>query len=530
MRLDFAISCIAAALSFGCAAASFTCPMKGGPTWRELRSAHFVLQTDEDQDTARDRIGQFEASYGAFEDVFFDHEPKVDGRIRIVLFSSEESYRQVSPPGSDAHFKRSLRGPDRMPTIVMHGELKGGAREIFQHELTHRFMAFYFPSCPVWLNEGMAMLHETARLENGRLVLGERRRDILFSNAGRVPVPVPGGWLKPIPIAEMPSVEGLLDLSHASFYVRDIEDPDSTPSRRLRRIHYAAAEALVHVLYLGDDAVRTRFLQYQRILAAATEDPGPAFRAAFEELLENGTISESYTNYFQAVDIKVAYVPYEPPSASIESTRNMSHGETHALWTTLYNWDNDASRKKVAEELDHAVQASPEDPEPLVMRGMLRAQVGDREAALLDFKLAAQAGAQDVRYLLPLAELYLASEAAIPAEQRIWDDIEPLVAKIQPAAREAAQHDFLARYALLRKRFDVALQWAARAVTADASCIACYQTASFIFEQQGKLAEAIKAQQLALRTMPEDSRSDESVQRLRALERSSAEHDRLRQH
>lgn len=100
--------------------------------------------------------------------------------VTILLFSSEPGYRDCAARlfgdrcvARCGHYRPHLRvllvnleaGPDALP-----------------HELTHALMAFDFPQAPAWLREGLASLHERARVrEDGTGVEGlvNRRLTVL---------------------------------------------------------------------------------------------------------------------------------------------------------------------------------------------------------------------------------------------------------------------------------------------------------------------------------------------------------------
>ncbi len=84
--------------------------------------------------------------------------------IVVLLFAREESYN---------HYARALFGDEgisvfgyykpRQRTLVMNIATGGGT---LLHELTHALADFDFPNIPDWFNEGLASLHEQARLAN----------------------------------------------------------------------------------------------------------------------------------------------------------------------------------------------------------------------------------------------------------------------------------------------------------------------------------------------------------------------------
>ncbi len=91
---------------------------------------------------------------------YFQKHP--DEPIVVLLFTTAESYN---------HFAMSLFGDEgisifgyykpRQRTLVMNISTGGGT---LLHELTHALADFDFPEIPDWFNEGLASLHEQARL------------------------------------------------------------------------------------------------------------------------------------------------------------------------------------------------------------------------------------------------------------------------------------------------------------------------------------------------------------------------------
>jgi hypothetical protein len=316
-------------LALGCAAsAPLTCPDKGGPPWRALRSDHFDLRTDADEDAAREQLQALEQVYGAFEDIAFPHDPKPQGTIRIIAFADPRAYAMFGPTGSDGYFTATPNDPEREPTLVVSGDLRDDVRELFQHELTHRFMAFYFPSAPMWLNEGMADLHSTLRLSDGKLYLGERRHGLFFSNEHNTLVHKGGYVYRALPIPEMSSPDELRELDHDGFYASNVEDP--TRAEQLRHLHYAAAASFVHVLHLGDESLHKRFRSYLQALTAATADPGAAFQAAFGDLPQ-GTLEKAYYDYLHNDEPTVPTMPYAAHGVDPRRMAHVGRGGARAL-------------------------------------------------------------------------------------------------------------------------------------------------------------------------------------------------------
>ena len=159
---------------------------------------------------------------------YFDRRP--DYPITIYLFTDDPSYRR---------FSRRVLGLTNVGTYGYYAprwealavNLTTGEGTLI-HELTHALMKPDFPGCPVWFDEGLATLHEEARIERGVLV-------------GRL------NWR-------------LADLEQALAAGRVIPLPQllSTSWKAFTSLHYAEARHLV--LYLQRQGLLERFYRQFR--------------------------------------------------------------------------------------------------------------------------------------------------------------------------------------------------------------------------------------------------------------------------
>lgn len=511
------------ALTLGCAGTPIlTCPEKGGPPWIELRSQHLVLHTDLDEADGKARLAEFEQSYGAFEDIAFPYEPKPGGVIHLVVFADPSAYKQFASPDAAGHFIRQTSLQELAPTLVFSSGQGAEVRAIFQHELSHRFSAHYFPASPAWLNEGMADFHATLRLTDGEVHLGRPSSNRTFTREPDwLAVPHERRRVLAVPIRALPAVDALLSLDYAGFYAYDGADSTSRDARRRRAANYAAAWALVHVLELGDVPLRTRFLRYLEALNVATRSPDQAFRDAFGDL-PAGALQRAFDAFVQQDETSFAAQPYRPRTPETERTGTMQDSDVHLLWARLRRWNEAAAARAAAADLDEAVLLAEADPEPHLARGTFRLVTRDNAGALRDLARAAALASDDPRYLYPLAALRTRIEAALPPEQRAWGPVEALVGTLEPRATTTRQLDFLAGYYVLRRRFAIARVFAGRAIDSDMACDACYETLAEILFELGKLDDAVAAQTIALNLHPEGELRPGSLSRLRRYREAAA--------
>lgn len=104
---------------------------------------------------------------GAMYAEYFTKRP--DQPIEVLLFSNEPTYRAYSQSLS-GQSRMSIYGYYRPSSRTVVINLAAG-RGTIAHELTHALIDFDCPDLPIWLNEGLASLHEHCRMDEtaGRL-------------------------------------------------------------------------------------------------------------------------------------------------------------------------------------------------------------------------------------------------------------------------------------------------------------------------------------------------------------------------
>jgi tetratricopeptide (TPR) repeat protein len=150
MRLALALF-----LCAGTAAASpkpFRCSAQGGRQWHEVKSAHFIVDTDATGGTLSTLVQSLE-NYQAKEIFTLLGGPAdLPGRLRVVAFSNPSDFEDLAG-GSQGYYGRSdLYGPYiALPLVDSHAH-----GETVAHELAHYVSFFLFPAQPRWFSEGFA--------------------------------------------------------------------------------------------------------------------------------------------------------------------------------------------------------------------------------------------------------------------------------------------------------------------------------------------------------------------------------------
>lgn len=269
------------------------------------------------------------------------------------------------------------------------------------------------------------------------------------------------------------------------------------------------------MLQLGREDLHARFLRYLQSLTEAARDPAEAWAAAFGDL-PSGELQRVFDDFVAAQKVAVSVRPYTPRPPVKSTARSMSAAEVHVLRARLRDWDDPAGRQAAEAEIAYAVAIEPDQPEPWLARATLRIVDGELERSRAGLRRAVELAPSDPRYIFPLAAVLSMAEVDLPEGARVWDEIAPLVQRLERGAETTMQLNFLAGYYALRRRFGRALHHARRAIASQASCEVCYDTLAELFAAEGQLPSAVQAQKIALNLTPEHDRTAKR-ERLRRL-------------
>jgi len=451
------------ALAAGCAAtASLACPARGGPSWREVRSPHFVLRTDLPPREAQAALAEFEQSYQLFRRVAFPSTKLPDAPIDFVLFSREDDFRALAPTGASGYFLP--RQPDEIeatPAIAMFGRLSPSTKRRFQHELAHRFLEQRVRRAPPWLEEGIAEYWSTARVSGDEAVLGELPLQRVFATEIRVFIGLTERFVEErVPYGDIPPLAKLLALDGRAFH-----EPDHEYAR------YAASWALVHLLQNGSDGERARFAFLVDALESG-ESPEKAWSRAFGDVALDA-LDKRLRAYLLKLTLPTRRVPFAaPPPAAIAEARDLSDGEVHLLWARVRPWDSRENIVRAGADLAEAVAAAPLSTETRYWRALYHQRWRRFDAAEADLKTALVVAPRDAKLWLALAAL----RASRAVEDPRWlPAAVDAVARLAPLARTPRALDFVARF-LADRDPPAALRFAHRAAATDPGCWDCRDT------------------------------------------------------
>jgi hypothetical protein len=201
----------------------FVLPVHAAENWTYAASEHFDVYTTSGAGRAREALNYFER-VNAFFEFIFKVTPKVKERTRLIVFSNDREFAPYRPNQNVAAFYQS--GADR-DYIVM-GRLDEDSSPVVVHEYSHLFLRHFGGRYPVWLNEGMAEVFSTMRLEDGKVRFGDPQ---------------------PQHLAYLKSGVALFDLNR--LFAINHDSPEYN-TRSHQGVLYAQSWALVHMLFVDD--------------------------------------------------------------------------------------------------------------------------------------------------------------------------------------------------------------------------------------------------------------------------------------
>jgi tetratricopeptide (TPR) repeat protein len=450
-------------------------PAQGGHAWLEVTTDRFVLHTDLDEPAARSAAHDFEAAYLYLEQVAFPGNAIPARRLAVVLFRDQGEFHGFWPRDMKGlYVDRPPQDLERAPTMVLYGDLHGDAREVFLHELTHRFIARAYGWAPPWMHEGLAGYFSTMRVEGGQAILGT----------------VPDGVL--IQPSLVPTVQELVTADRTGFYgAWTGEDYDGLHRAR----YYAGAYALVHLMRNGPDPVRRRF----DVFVAAMNDGARADRAwaqAFGGIAAE-SLEELFRHHLEAWrewDLFGARV--DPlPAAVPAQVRAMSDVEVHLLWARTVRAARD-NVPIVRQQLDEALAQAPTSPQVAYARGCFELAQQRLDAARLLFEAALAAEPDNPHFLFALFQVRLRS-GETPAA------VADLLGRLARVARTADELGAVALYESARGDQAAAMRHAGEAVASDPGYAGALAIRARVRFQAGDYDAAVTDQERALALLPE---------------------------
>jgi tetratricopeptide (TPR) repeat protein len=333
-------------------------PAEKPDTWIEVQTPHFIVASNDGENTARRVADQFEQIRFLYSKAL---QPgiRLDPGIPILIFAvkNEKSLSQLIPEywvqtGHTHPAGLFVPGPEKN-YIALRTDVEGEFPYLpIYHEYVHLIVNLNYQHFPDWLNEGFADFLGCATLVTKGGKLGQPSSSELYV--------LQQNKLLPLDI--------LFKVDHQSPYYNEANKTS---------IFYAESWALVHYLMLDPEKRKDNVLSKYISFVENGADPVDAANRAFGDLAQLQKALQSYvtkTSYFEYA------VPLPARSDSKDyAVRTISPAEAQARLGDfdLYRGQNDAAREKLLE----AIRLDPNLPAAQESMGQLLFRQDERDEA-----------------------------------------------------------------------------------------------------------------------------------------------------
>lgn len=337
--------------------------------WLRISTPHFDLVTNETEKAGRDLIGYFEQVRGFFLKVTPVRIPD-EFPVRLIAFKDKEQFAAYAPRVlTRAYFLGSPLGE----YIVM-ADVTPESYGLAVHEYTHLIVRHSGLKIPVWLNEGWADVYSSMHAVKDGVAVG----DLL---PGRMRL-LEGPWLD---FATLTSVT-----AQSPIY----NEGDRTG------IFYGESWALVHMLFLSPE-YKQNFPKFVNALnrgsttaEACQAAYGKSSDDVFRDLRAYFARKKLYGTVFQTTLGKAETEPVIAPLTGFDAQLALAD-----LQTALGRYDI------AAREYDELGKLQPGRPDVMQSQGYLALLQKDVPLALASLRKAYEAGSQDPRMCVALAQM-----------------------------------------------------------------------------------------------------------------------------
>lgn len=422
-------------------------PLNAGPpdrAWTELRSKHFLVQSDLREPELEALGFELERSYAALHSYLVPGGSDLPGESRVVALASAPDFQLIQSTPYAAFFRSRESLVGTSSEIIFSVQNRAQAMEVFRHELVHRFVAHYFPAAPLWVNEGLAQFLSSATIDDNEVVVGLPLRNYEWDGWQwkRWRTPFADVWPR---LDDLRQRTGELDSSE-----------------------YAGAWALIHTLLLGDPRHRTAFGGYMTELHdAQLNEP-----AAFAKHVDAAMLAElraAYQGFPKRGNLPTETVKLRSLTPEV-SLRALTRAQAYVLWGEL-RADDSVQDALALKDADEAIRSDPTAAAGYVLRGVRHYRAKDGKQALLALRRAVELEPNKREAVRALAALLLELEGATP-------EAAALMGHLQSLARGADDYNALARWALAEQQPERAFGLALQATEVDPGCATCFVTAA----------------------------------------------------
>jgi len=307
-------------------------PAEKPEIWTEVQTPHFIVASNDGENTARRIADQFEQIRFLYSKAL-NPGLKLDPGIPILIFAvrNEKSLSQLIPEywtqkGHTHPAGLFVPGPEKN-YIALRTEVESEFPYLaIYHEYVHLIINLNYQHFPVWLNEGFADFLGSATLTGKGGKLGQ-----------------PSSWdLNLLQQTKLLPLETLFKVDHQSPYYNEANKTT---------IFYAESWALVHYLMVDPEKQKNQALSKYISFVESGGDPVEAATRAFGDLAQLQKALQSYINRTSYMEYSVAL----PAKADAKdySVRTISAAEAQARLGDfdLYRGQLDAAHKKLEEAI-----------------------------------------------------------------------------------------------------------------------------------------------------------------------------------
>src|SRR5712664_1846775 len=303
--------------------------------WIEVRSPHFIVNSNAGEKEARKVADQFEQIRRMFQSAFSALRVDPAQPIIIVAAKNENTIKLFLPEewevkGHIHHTGMYQPGQDKDYVVLRLDSEGDNPFHILYHEYTHALLRLNFSNLPIWLNEGLAEFFGNSTLGDKEIKTGT----------------IDPGHLYLLNQSKLIPIETLLEVDHNSPYYNE-KDRAS--------VFYAESWALVHFLMMNPEARQKQLMKNFFAAYGKSGDPVEAARESFGDLKQFGKRSEGYARQYS---FQIGLVKVAPEAANKNlPTRSLSSAEALALRGDFFAHHNRLDQAKTA--LEEAVKTEP---------------------------------------------------------------------------------------------------------------------------------------------------------------------------
>jgi tetratricopeptide (TPR) repeat protein len=441
--------------------------------WIEVKSPHFVVNSNASEKEARRIAEQFEIFRAVFQKALPKLRVDPGQPLIIVAAKNENTLKLLMPqfwakkgsvhptgyfvPGQDKHY------------VTLRLDTEGdNPYEVVYHEYVHLLVNLNFTFIPIWLNEGLAEYYANASISSKDVGLGKPSPAHLALLQERKLLPL----------------EVLLNVNNNSPQYNEA----NTAS-----VFYAESWALVHYMMLDNKTGHMKELAEFISQVQGGADPKEAFQKIFGSMKDFENKLERYTSQqtFYYVSLKA------PTSVDVSAftVRDLTPAEAAAVRGDFQVHMDLPSEAKAS--LAEAMQLDPKLVGPRESLGMLAFRQGNREEALKWFGEAVQLDSKN--FLAHYYYAFLASQEGGLTSDRIAVAEQGLRKAIELNPNFAPAYSGLAQFYVLRhEHLDEALTLAKQATQLEPGTLTHHLAVANVLMAQGKYDEAQKLTQRVL--------------------------------